>query len=88
MTEMLKIGALTQAWNLKFAPHAMEHMHMHIVSVMPNALFLERLRIFEDVSNKIVRNAPLPKDGFIEIPTGPGHGLELDMDFIAEFDEA
>jgi L-alanine-DL-glutamate epimerase-like enolase superfamily enzyme len=87
MTEMLKIGALTQAWNLKFAPHAMEHMHMHIVSVMPNALFLERLRIFEDVSNKIVRNAPLPKDGFIEIPTGPGHGLELDMDFIAEFDE-
>ena len=32
-TEMLKCAALTQAWNVKFAPHAMENIHIHLVSV-------------------------------------------------------
>jgi L-alanine-DL-glutamate epimerase-like enolase superfamily enzyme len=81
-TEMLKIAALTQAWNLKFAPHAMENMHIHLVSAAPNALFLERLQIFEEITARVFKNAPLPVAGFMEIPDLPGLGLELDMDFI------
>jgi L-alanine-DL-glutamate epimerase-like enolase superfamily enzyme len=87
-TEMVKIAAMTQAWNLKFAPHAMEHMHMHLVSATPNAPFLERLRLFEDVTAHVFRNAPLPVGGHIAIPDLPGHGLVLDMDFIREADES
>jgi L-alanine-DL-glutamate epimerase-like enolase superfamily enzyme len=85
---MVKIAAMTQAWNLKFAPHAMEHMHMHLVSATPNAPFLERLRLFEDVTAHVFRNAPLPVGGHIAIPDLPGHGLVLDMDFIREADES
>jgi L-alanine-DL-glutamate epimerase-like enolase superfamily enzyme len=87
-TEMVKIAALTQAWNLKFAPHAMEHMHLHLVSATPNALFLERLRLFEDITAHVFKDAPLPVDGHMTIPDLPGHGLTLDMDFIREADEA
>jgi L-alanine-DL-glutamate epimerase-like enolase superfamily enzyme len=86
-TEMLKIAALTQAWNLKFAPHAMENIHIHLVSAIPNALFLERLLMFEDITSKTFKDCPKPKDGFMEIPNKPGLGLDLDMDFIRDHDE-
>ncbi len=85
-TEMLKIAALAQAWNLKFAPHAMEAIHLHLVSAVPNALFLERLLIFEEITALTFRNPPVPSNGQLEVPDRPGLGLELNMDFIAEQD--
>jgi L-alanine-DL-glutamate epimerase-like enolase superfamily enzyme len=85
-TEMLKIAALTQAWNLKFAPHAMELVHLHLVSVAPNALFLERLRLFEGITDLLFPDGPKPVDGHMHIPDLPGLGLRPDMDFIAEHD--
>lgn len=86
-TEMLKVAALTQAWNLKFAPHAMENIHIHLVSACPNALFLERLLLFEEITRNIYINAPEPINGYMTIPDRPGLGLILDMDYINENDE-
>ena len=86
-TEMLKCAALTQAWNVKFAPHAMENIHIHLVSACANAPFLERLRLFEDITAAVYLNAPLPKDGHMELTDDPGLGLKLNMDFIKEHDE-
>ncbi len=83
-TELLKILGISQAWNLGFAPHGMEHMHMHIAAAAPNALFLERLLMFEEVVDSVYLNAPQPKNGFLEIPDKPGLGLELNMDNIRE----
>lgn len=83
-TEAVKVAAMTQAWNLKFAPHAMENIHIHLISAMPNALFLERLILFEDLTCKTYKNCPVPKDGFMEIPELPGLGLELNWDYILE----
>lgn len=87
-TEMLKCAALTQAWNVKFAPHAMENIHLHLVAAIPNALFLERLLMFEGVTGQVFKNAPIPVDGFMTVPDLPGIGLELDMDYIRDHDEA
>lgn len=86
-TEMLKIAALTQAWNVKFAPHAMENIHAHLVSAVPNALTLERLLMFEDITGQLFKDVPTPVDGMLAIPDKPGLGLELDSDFIAAADE-
>jgi L-alanine-DL-glutamate epimerase-like enolase superfamily enzyme len=86
-TEMLKIAALTQAWNVKFAPHAMENIHAHLVSAVPNALVLERLLMFEDITAKLFKDVPTPIDGMMAIPDKPGLGLDLDRDFIAAADE-
>ncbi len=86
-TEMLKIGAIAQAWNLKFAPHAMENIHIHLISAFSNALYLERLIMFEEVTSNVFKNPPVPKDGYMYIPDLPGLGLELNMDFIKERDE-
>jgi len=86
-TEMLKCAALTQAWNVKFAPHAMENLHLHLVAAVPNALFLERLLMFEDITAQVFDGAPLPIDGHMHVPDLPGLGLRLNMDFIRERDE-
>ena len=86
-TEMLKIGAIAQAWNLKFAPHAMENIHIHLISAFSNALYLERLIMFEEVTSNVFKNPPVPKDADMYIPDLPGLGLELNMDFIKERDE-
>ncbi|MBU2663620.1 mandelate racemase/muconate lactonizing enzyme family protein [Actinoplanes bogorensis] len=81
-TEMLKVAALTQAWNLKLAPHAMEHLHLHLVSAAPNALFVERLLMFEEVTHRLFAGAPEPVGGFLTIPDRPGLGLELDESYL------
>ncbi len=86
-TEMLKCAALTQAWNVRFAPHAMENIHLPLVAALPNAPFLERLLMFEDITSKVFRNAPKPMAGYMEVSDLPGHGLQLDLDFIKDHDE-
>lgn len=86
-TEMLKIAALTQAWNVKFAPHAMENIQAHLVSAIPNATYLERLLMFEDLTAQVFKGVPKPVNGMMSIPELPGLGLNLDMDFISDRDE-
>jgi L-rhamnonate dehydratase len=86
-TEMLKIIAITQAWNLSFAPHAFEHMHMHLVSAASNGLFLERLFLFEELTELVFLNPPTPKDGYLEISDLPGLGLELNIQAIMDLKE-
>jgi L-alanine-DL-glutamate epimerase-like enolase superfamily enzyme len=87
-TEMLKCAALTQAWNVQFAPHAMENLHIHLVSARANAPFLERLRLFEKITAAVFIDPPVPKDGYMELTHAPGLGLTLNMDFIKERDES
>lgn len=85
-TELIKCAALTQTWNVKFAPHAMEHIHLHFAAATPNALFLERLLIFEGISDKVFKTPRPPVHGMMEIPDLPGLGLTLDLDFVREHD--
>jgi L-alanine-DL-glutamate epimerase-like enolase superfamily enzyme len=87
-TEMLKIAALTQAWNVPFAPHAMENIHLHLLAAIPNGLFLERLLLFEDVTARVFADAPVPIDGHLHVPDLPGLGLALDLDYVLAHDDA
>ncbi|MCC8180362.1 MAG: mandelate racemase/muconate lactonizing enzyme family protein, partial [Planctomycetes bacterium] len=59
----------------------------HLVSDVPNALFLERLILFQDLPTNVFVNAPQVVNGYMEVPNLPGLGLTLNMDFINEHDE-
>jgi len=85
-TEMLKIGALTQAWNVKFAPHAMENVHLMLAAAMPNVPFLEHLLMFEPLTALVFKDAPVPVDGMMHVPDKPGLGLELNLDGVRDAD--
>jgi L-alanine-DL-glutamate epimerase and related enzymes of enolase superfamily len=79
-TESLKIIALIQAWNLQYAPHGMEHMHMHLVAAHSCGLMLERLYMFEQVVGDVFDNPPAPKNGMLTLPETPGLGLKVKLD--------
>ena len=87
VTEWMKIAALTQAWNLALAPHGMEYIHMHLLSVIPNGLTLERLIMFEPLNEMIFIDPPQPKNGFLEIPDAPGLGLTLNEVNLQKYNE-
>lgn len=84
-TEMLRVIAMSQAFNKAFAPHGMEHMHMHLVAAAPNGIYLEKLFMFEEVVRSVFLNAPEPVEGILTIPEKPGLGIELNMDYIKEY---
>ena len=84
ITESLKIAAIAQAWNIPYAPHSMEYIHMHLVSACPNGTYLERLLLFEELVHSVYKDPPQPQNGYLEIPDKPGLGIELNMDFIKE----
>lgn len=84
-SEMLKIIGMSQAWNIPFAPHGMEYVHMHLVSAAENGLFLERLLIFEDVFNIVLDNPPMPEKGYLKLPDKPGLGLDINMKNVQKY---
>ena len=51
------------------------------------AIFLERLLLFEGVTEQVFLDAPKPVNGMMHVPDLPGLGLVLNMDFIREHDE-
>jgi galactonate dehydratase len=58
---------------------------LHTAVTIPN---LKTVEYFDDFSapflRDAVRGAPLARDGWLERPTAPGLGVELDLDVIAE----
>lgn len=77
MTEMVKVVSIAQAWNLPIAPHAMDIFHLPLVAAYPNALFLERLLVFDELTEAVFVDPPRPVDGKMAVPDRPGFGLTL-----------
>ena len=79
-TEMMKIAAISQAWNVKMAPHFWPQFSAHVLSAIPNGLYLE---VFpENRGAPIIKNQPAVTGGFYEIPDAPGLGLDFDREYL------
>jgi len=85
-TEMVKVSAMTQAWNLKIAPHFWPQISAHMMSPAPHGLYLE---VFPTISTRpggdIIMNQPPVVDGCYKLPTSPGLGLDFDLDFLINY---
>lgn len=82
--EVKKIAALAEAHYVSVAPHNCDGplktiVGVHLCANIPNFLILET---FEDYDvpwrSDVTPNAPRVVDGFYEVPTGPGWGVEVD----------
>ncbi len=58
-------------------------VNLHFDAAIPNFL-IQEMRPFTDVELSFVKSSPVVKDGHHQIPSGPGWGIELDIDAIAE----
>lgn len=82
--ETKKIAALAETYYISVAPHNCDGplktmVGVHLCANIPNFLILET---FEDYDVPwrcdLTPNAPRVKNGYYELPTGPGWGVEVD----------
>ena len=84
-TEMIKVAAISQAFNLKLAPHFWPQFSAHIMSAASNGLYLEvfpRTGGDSPPANQIITNQPPVENGYYELPELPGLGLEYNLDYL------
>ncbi|GAA0257179.1 mandelate racemase/muconate lactonizing enzyme family protein [Haladaptatus pallidirubidus] len=90
LTEGKKIAALAEADHVSFAPHnpqgpVASAIYAHLCSTVPNFMIQEVFQTYdvEWVDDLLIEPIRV-EDGFLEIPEGPGFGIELDEDIVAE----
>ncbi len=84
LLEGLKIAHLAEAFDGFVAPHCpmspvITAISLHLDAVAPNFLIQERL-FLNDWRNEVITTPLQVKDGYIDLPKGPGWGIELDLD--------
>ncbi len=89
ITEVRKIFDLAGAFHLSAAPHTFSDVltvaaSLHLVAATPNAVILEYDRTYNPLQTELATNPLVVRDGTVELPTGPGLGVEVDWDFVAD----
>jgi galactonate dehydratase len=88
LLEVKKICSTAETYSVMVAPHNVGGIvstaaALHLMATLRNGKILEH---FNDFSDSQIKSAgrPYPEviDGHFALPTGPGWGVELDMDFI------
>ena len=88
VTEWLKVASLCQAYNICLAPHSFYFgpgflATAHLVASTPGCELLERMFAQPEAS---VYKEPLQfVDGGLQLPNGPGLGLEIDENILKEY---
>jgi L-alanine-DL-glutamate epimerase-like enolase superfamily enzyme len=81
VTPWMKVAGMAEAFNKPVASHLLPEIHMHLVAAIPNGLVVEYMpwtwRLFED--------PPMPVNGEIAVPTGPGLGLKFAADLFDKY---
>jgi galactonate dehydratase len=90
ITESKKIAAIAEADHVSFAPHNPQGpvataICTHVDATVPNFMIQEVFQTYdvEWVDDLLVDPVTI-EDGSVEIPEGPGLGIELDMDVVRE----
>ena len=82
--ELKEIAAMAEPYFVIMAPHNYNSTTVglaataHACAMMPNFLITEYFVNFAACGNEISVNPIEVKDGYVQLPTGPGLGLELD----------
>ena len=97
ITEVLKIASMAEAYDVALAPHCplgpvALAACLQVDAVAPNALIQEtsygiHYNADAGVADYLVEPAVLAQaDGFVDVPTGPGLGIEVDESVLRERD--
>ena len=87
-----RVGALAHAHNLRYAPHTgfsagVSHLAaLHVAASVPNLMTYEYFFAPNPLRDLFTDRFPVPQDGFITVPSGPGLGLKLDEGLLRKFE--
>ena len=88
ITELHKIGAMAEAQHVMMAPHNTNSAvgtvaSFHLDTSMPNFLIQEyHAEFYEPHYFQVVQGLPRQKDGYVNLPEGPGLGISLDNELL------
>jgi L-alanine-DL-glutamate epimerase-like enolase superfamily enzyme len=87
-----RVGALAHAHNLRYAPHTgfsagVSHLAaLHVAASVPNLMTYEYFFAPNPLRDLFTEPFPVPREGMIAVPQGPGLGLELDERILRTFE--
>jgi len=90
-TAALRVAAMVNANNLRFAPHTgfscgvAQVASLHLSAAAPNLARCEWMWIDNPLAEIFTEPLPQPKDGVVTMPTKPGLGLALDRKKLERF---
>jgi L-alanine-DL-glutamate epimerase-like enolase superfamily enzyme len=59
---------------------------LHVNAVLPNALFQEYCVAETPINTLLTRQRlPIDADGYVAVPSGPGLGIDLDEEILAQY---
>jgi len=77
----LKVAGMAEAFNVPVVSHLLPEIHVQLMAAAPNATVLEYMpwtwRLFDD--------PPMPQQGVMAVPTGPGLGLKFASNLFEKF---
>lgn len=85
--ELKKVAAMAESYYVSVQPHNSNgplcvFASLHIDATIPNCQFQEFFFPYLDLYNQILTEPIRFKDGFLEIPSGPGLGTDINEEFI------
>jgi galactonate dehydratase len=89
--EARKLAATAETHYVMVASHnvggpVLTAANLHLAACTPNFKIQEHFNDFADRAiKKVARGTPEVVDGYFALPSGPGLGVELDLDALAEF---
>ncbi len=85
-TEWRRAAAIASVYDVKMAHHEEPQASSHLLASIPHGTYLEYFHPQRDpIWHNVIANRPELKDGHITLPTGPGLGWELDLDYVAKY---
>jgi L-alanine-DL-glutamate epimerase-like enolase superfamily enzyme len=85
LLEGKKIAAMAEAFNVSVAPHLycgpiVGAANIQLAACSPNFLVLEGIGKWDGLHGELLKNPIVWNDGYVELPTAPGLGIELNED--------
>jgi L-alanine-DL-glutamate epimerase-like enolase superfamily enzyme len=90
ITELVRIAAFAGTQGKACVPHAwksgiIKAASLHVNAVLPDAWFQEYSVAATPLNQSLTRQTFPLKDGYVEVPTSPGLGVDLDPEVLERF---
>jgi L-rhamnonate dehydratase len=88
-TQSAKIAGMAAAFNVPFANGGGWPYHnMHLVGGLANGTLVEFHYMATEANKAVYKDLPEPKDGWLDLPTAPGLGFDVDRDKLKDLVKA
>lgn len=89
ISELMRIGQLADTYLVSVAPHnpggpVCMMASLHVAAALPNFYILEQMEKERELRDRVSGNPLTFRDGYFELPTAPGLGVEPDIELLSE----